>query len=887
MIKKNLVKWGEISNKHWKWILSFAFIITLIALFGAIKVKLNFSNTIFFPKDSLQSNQLKSIYNEFSTAFSIFLLVEANNKKETIATIDLISKELKKNEDIKFIIDKKNIDFIYQNFLLLIDDKSFDTNLKLLKNPSFNNLVEVFNENIKKKIEDKSIFKNEDQTVQNLNNLIKILENLMNFLDHKQSINTENLEKNLKNIFIGQNYFLNIDENKGFLLLIPKYSSSNRDYLINGLEKLEQQLSQIKLAKGVTIGLTGPHIRNREGVISGNKNIKYSFFISFISIFFLLIFSLRMKSSPIIIMGTLFIGFTWTIGTIGFLYQTLNVLHGMVLVSLSGIGIDFSVHFMMSYTQERFNHKRIHEESLNKSFSKTGKGIIGGAITSILVFLVFQISRMEFLKDLGIIAAIHIISQVLAMFIVLPCLICLKNKMKQNSSAQSKYSKIYYFKITKFWIQISRYPKRTLGVILLIISLLSFGIPFVKQVDNPLDFYHKNLASIQVQDKLIKYFNLAPEGLVIQSDSIKNTRKLHNALMAVSNVKMVNSIINFLPSTKTQKKRFSEIKKIKKRKVSYFFLKDRSKVTKNLKNLEKTLLKASLFAQTHKKEEVVKLLKKIGINTNSQTSKISQLVKALKKKNTKNKIILTTLNQTVDKFKNQIISEKFITIDNIPENIKYQLVSTDHSKFLLTIFPSKNPWPKKFRKQFIASVHQISQKATGLILLAEEYYKVIGEDSFMIVPIAFLIVFFYVLIILRHFYLSIFAMVPVVLSSVSLLGIMGFFKIHFNFINLVCLPLIIGIGVDYSIHICDRYLKEGKGHLNIVIKNVGEAIFLSALTTAIGFSSIIPSIMKAISSTGIVLTIAVLLCYLYTMAVLPNLIKIGEKKLNWKITPKY
>ena len=261
-----------------------------------------------------------------------------------------------------------------------------------------------------------------------------------------------------------------------------------------------------------------------------------------------------MKSSPIIIMGTLFIGFTWTIGTIGFLYQTLNVLHGMVLVSLSGIGIDFSVHFMMSYTQEHFNHKRTHENSLNKSFSKTGKGIIGGAITSILVFLVFQISRMEFLKDLGIIAAIHIISQVLAMFIVLPCFICLKNKVKPNTSFQLKYSKIYFLKITKFWIQISRYPKRTLGFTLLIVSLLSFGIPFVKQVENPLDFYHKNLSSIQVQDKLIKYFNFAPEGLVIQSDSIENTRKLHKALITVSNVNMVSSIISFLPPTTTQKK---------------------------------------------------------------------------------------------------------------------------------------------------------------------------------------------------------------------------------------------------------------------------------------------------------------------------------------------
>ena len=59
MIKKNLAKWGEISNKYWKWILSLAFIITLIAIFGAVKVKLNFSNTIFFPKDSLQSNELK------------------------------------------------------------------------------------------------------------------------------------------------------------------------------------------------------------------------------------------------------------------------------------------------------------------------------------------------------------------------------------------------------------------------------------------------------------------------------------------------------------------------------------------------------------------------------------------------------------------------------------------------------------------------------------------------------------------------------------------------------------------------------------------------------------------------------------------------------------
>ena len=65
---------------------------------------------------------------------------------------------------------------------------------------------------------------------------------------------------------------------------------------------------------------------------------------------------------------------------------------------------------------------------------------------------------------------------------------------------------------------------------------------------------------------------------------------------------------------------------------------------------------------------------------------------------------------------------------------------------------------------------------------------------------------------------------------------------------------------------------EGSGSIDRVVSRTGRAILLTSLTTIIGFASFIPSIMRAMRSTGIVLSIAMALAFIFSVTFHPSLL---------------
>ena len=65
-----------------------------------------------------------------------------------------------------------------------------------------------------------------------------------------------------------------------------------------------------------------------------------------------------------------------------------------------------------------------------------------------------------------------------------------------------------------------------------------------------------------------------------------------------------------------------------------------------------------------------------------------------------------------------------------------------------------------------------------------------------------------------------------------LLGIMAWFDLPFDYVNIIALPIIIGIGVDDGVHLIHRYLIERR--LLPSVASTGRAILLTTLTTLAG-----------------------------------------------------
>ena len=96
----------------------------------------------------------------------------------------------------------------------------------------------------------------------------------------------------------------------------------------------------------------------------------------------------------------------------------------------------------------------------------------------------------------------------------------------------------------------------------------------------------------------------------------------------------------------------------------------------------------------------------------------------------------------------------------------------------------------------------------------------------------------------------------------------------------------IGVGVDYSIHVSDRFRKEkatGKNFneaMHSTIFNSGSALVFSALTTTFGFFVLLFAPMPMFFSFGLFSGLMVLMALLASVIVVPPLIRLIERREN-------
>ena len=112
-----------------------------------------------------------------------------------------------------------------------------------------------------------------------------------------------------------------------------------------------------------------------------------------------------------------------------------------------------------------------------------------------------------------------------------------------------------------------------------------------------------------------------------------------------------------------------------------------------------------------------------------------------------------------------------------------------------------------------------------------------------------------------------------------MVGLMHLTGMKLTVMNVMGLPMILGIGIDYGVHILHRWRYEGKSKIWIVFSSTGKAILLTSVTTMLAFGSLVFSIWRGFGQLGGALFLGVGACFLTTVIILPGIIGIlGKKK---------
>lgn len=91
-----------------------------------------------------------------------------------------------------------------------------------------------------------------------------------------------------------------------------------------------------------------------------------------------------------------------------------------------------------------------------------------------------------------------------------------------------------------------------------------------------------------------------------------------------------------------------------------------------------------------------------------------------------------------------------------------------------------------------------------------------------------------------------------------------------NFLSGVAIPLVVGAGIDYSIHLIFA-LRRQNGDLAAVWNSVGKAICFCGVSTAIGFGSLLFASNQVLRSMGLLCSLGILLTMALSLLVIPGL----------------
>jgi len=98
---------------------------------------------------------------------------------------------------------------------------------------------------------------------------------------------------------------------------------------------------------------------------------------------------------------------------------------------------------------------------------------------------------------------------------------------------------------------------------------------------------------------------------------------------------------------------------------------------------------------------------------------------------------------------------------------------------------------------------------------------------------------------------------------------------EWNFLSGMAIPLVVGAGIDYSIHLVFA-LRRQDGDFAAVWNSVGKAICFCGVSTAIGFGSLLFASNKALQSMGLLCSLGILITMLLSLLIIPGVWKWGD-----------
>lgn len=570
-----------------------------------------------------------------------------------------------------------------------------------------------------------------------------------------------------------------------------------------------------------------------------------------IFIIIVLALSFRRISYVVLPLITLLIATVWTFGTMLMLGIEFTVIEVAVIPLIIGLGVDYSVHISRRYQEELKRGKTI-DDALVKTLKIVGAALILAVITTVIAFMANVTSDIKPIRDFGVVCGLGIFYAFLLTIIFQSPLRYTIDKASKKSAIISEEREPLVIDIgtdtaTK---TVTYYPVLIIILVAIVTAgAIIFGMN-VRTEFSDTDFLPEDWDTVKTQETLQSEFNgssYSQAYILIEADSAKG-----ESLTTPETLLSINETLKYIEDDEY-------VVNVAGRARTVSIL---NYVTRAL--MENTTL-ANMTDQDHN-----------GIPDDDAS-------------------VLFVFDYLYD---NQYSIDPFgsnTTIKSELETVLHRDNNGDYDATLIRVYvnPSSSDEIREMYNDLRDDLDAVefataNTIVTGGAVLAITTMDSLQESQIVTTIVAIIFSVIILMILYRSVALGFIAIVPVVLSAIWIVGTMYIFGISLNVLTVMVTALTIGLGLDYSIHIVERFREErGKGRsievaIQRTIKNTGKALFISALTTVFGFTILLISPMPPIQHFGLITATTIVYSAGLAVMVLPIMLGIWAKRQELK-----
>ena len=507
---------------------------------------------------------------------------------------------------------------------------------------------------------------------------------------------------------------------------------------------------------------------------------------------------------------------------------------------LMGLGTDFTIVMYARYVEERQAGRNL-DEALSLMMGTTAFGVFTGAITSAGTFYAMCVTEYKGLKDFGFLVGTGILLCLVAILFLLPAMIAWNEGRKRRKDVARRLY-LHSFGIQRLISWSTAHPRFVVAASVVVTAVAGVLATRVEFSENVQDLRSPNNRGILIQEKVSRRFGAAFNPMMVvcrgrtADEVLEKNHEVNRKLETfVSNGTLLGyeSILTYLPARQDQE---AVIRALNAGSNGAF----------DVHRIEKTFRAA---------------LKESGFREGIYDGYL--------------KTLPATLNPP-----------RPMTLDDLraarldPFVSRYVKADEGSIRTVTYLFPANVAAKRHAPPELVAAVHDPDHgvQITGVNIASTEMRRIFRRDAWRAVLLGLALVTVLLYLDFRSGWLTTLAMIQLLTGVVWMLAGMQAAGIKMNFVNAFVTTMILGVGIDYGIHIIHRISQEGLDNPEGLLET-GKAVVMAALSNVAGFGTVGLSNYPGLQSMGIVCVVGSITCLITALTTLPALMVVTH---SWK-----